>query len=61
MKDIIVDSIQTVRVQLHETLKDVHSYAEEMIVKRFKEKEIKDAENTLSVQQLVNGILTVST
>ncbi|CAG9537486.1 unnamed protein product [Cercopithifilaria johnstoni] len=60
LKDVIVESIQTVRAQLHETLKEVHSYTEEVIAKWFKEKEMKDAEVAFAMQQLVNGILRES-
>ncbi|VDK74171.1 unnamed protein product [Litomosoides sigmodontis] len=57
LKDVVLDNIQTIRVEMHEILKNVHSYAEEVIVRWFKEKEMKDAEITLSMQELVSGIL----
>lgn len=60
MKDIIVNNVQTVQVELHEAFKEIHSFAEKLIVKRFKEKEIKDTEIALAMQQLMNGVLTVS-
>lgn len=60
MKDVVVDNIQTIRTQLYETLKDVRLCAEEVIIKWFKEKELKDDEIAAAMQQLVNGILTVS-
>ncbi|EJD76266.1 hypothetical protein, variant [Loa loa] len=55
-KDVIVDSVPAVQAQLHKSLKEVHSYAEEVIVKWFKEKELKDVEIAVAVQQLMNGV-----
>ncbi|VDO37036.1 unnamed protein product, partial [Brugia timori] len=57
-KNIIMESVQTVRAQLHEALKEVLSYVEEVIVKLCKEKELKDAEITVAMQHLMNDTLT---
>ncbi|KAK6104254.1 hypothetical protein QQG55_15565 [Brugia pahangi] len=58
IKNIIMESVQTTRAQLHEALKEVLSYVEEVIVKLCKEKELKDAEITVALQHLMNDTLT---
>ncbi|OZC11230.1 hypothetical protein X798_01646 [Onchocerca flexuosa] len=56
--DFIVDNVQTFQAQLQEALKEIHIYIEKVIIKWFKEKEFKDAEISIAVQQLMNDILT---
>ncbi|VDO31126.1 unnamed protein product, partial [Onchocerca flexuosa] len=58
LKDFIVDNVQTFQAQLQEALKEIHIYIEKVIIKWFKEKEFKDAEISIAVQQLMNDILT---
>ncbi|VDK64326.1 unnamed protein product [Onchocerca ochengi] len=58
LKDFITDNVQTFQAELQEALEEVHSYIEKVIIKWFKEKELKDAEVSIAVQQLMNDILT---